>query len=261
MFCLFCFVLFSVTQELAIFVRGQNKQVLVPSRPLHNVGPPGRSVCAVPPAAARRSSPHPSGKLNSGGRAGWLQAEGWGSMWSQDKRALVLWRVLGSHFHKWWRRREEAPTAGLCPWCSREEMPALASLGKGVICINISNIWNRKSRIWGSHWTSVLHSPSPSYTNLLSLLFALAGPSSWSASPPFLLSLVKSHHLSSFGKDVTTSVDSSLTLFGMIDHSFFWPLKALGAHTSGPSGPKHDGWYCTSITWAAFWLQLCLIYL
>ena len=95
-----CVVLFSVTQGLAIFVRGRGKQVLAPSRPLYNAEPPGWSVCMAPPAVAQRSSLRPSGKLSSGSGAGWSWVEGRGSMRSQDKWALVLWRVLGSHFHK-----------------------------------------------------------------------------------------------------------------------------------------------------------------
>lgn len=90
-----------MTQGLASFERGQNEQVLdLPRFQAATALGKGRRVGCVhgAPAAALCSSQRPSGKLSAGNRAGWPGAEGWGSMWSQDKWALVLWKVLAATF-------------------------------------------------------------------------------------------------------------------------------------------------------------------
>ena len=85
-----------------------------------------------------------------------------------------------------------------------------------------SNIWYKRSRICGSHWTSVLHSPHSSYANLLSSHLLVPLPE---VSFPYLLwDWSNPIHLSSSGKGIATFMDSSLTL-SRHDRSLFPPVS------------------------------------
>ena len=87
----FCLFVFSVTRGLAILIRGRTNTFWVRLGP-EQAGSNERRPCM------QCSSQHAAGKLSAGSRAGWPWAEGWGSMWSQDKRALVLRRELAATF-------------------------------------------------------------------------------------------------------------------------------------------------------------------
>ena len=226
---LFCFVLFSVTQGLAIFVRGQDKQVLAPPRPLNNARPSGWSVFAVPPAVVQHSSLHPSGKLSSGSGVDWPWAEGEGSMWSQDKWALVLWRVLGSHLHKWWRQGRRHQQQACAPDVARRRTLCW-HLWATVLFAYISAIFETENpefvALTGPH-SCTPQAPAMPTCSVYSLHFLVPLPGVplphpfWAWSNPI--------HPSTSGKGVTTSVEPSLTLSGTTDRSFLWSLKALGA--------------------------------
>lgn len=176
-----CFVLFSVTQGLAIFAREQNKQILASSRPLHRHHTmPGcqGGLCARCPLQLHNTAAcillaswaQEAGQAGNGQKAG----EACGHRTNGHLFSGGCWAATFINDEQ--KRKDARQQAYPCAWCSREEKLVLTSLDDCVICINIINIWNRESRICGSYWTSVLRCPNSS--------FALAVPSSWSTPFP-----------------------------------------------------------------------------